>query len=75
MVIHHAIAGFPEWREFGDIIGATYILKEQKRNDTFYPCPKRKHNVDMKIKVEDPNHPITKGVEDFSIRAKAIKTG
>ena len=73
VAIHHAIAGFPDWQEFEDIIGATYVLKEQTRNGTFYPRPKWKHNVEMRINIEDPTHQITKGVENFSIQDEAYK--
>ena len=72
-VMHHAIAGFPGWVEYENLIGATYVLKEETRNGKHYPRPKWKHGVDMEIKVEDPDHPITKGVKDFIIHDEAYK--
>ena len=69
VVLHHAIAGFPNWHEFEEIIGATYVLEEQTREGTFYPRPKWKHDVNMKINIEDSEHPITNGtLRDSSIR-------
>lgn len=72
-VMHHAIAGFPGWLEYEKIIGATYVLEEQTRGTKHYPRPTWKHGVDMKIMVEDPGHPITKGVADFSIHDETYK--
>ena len=72
-VLHHAIAGFPGWVEYENIIGATYVLEEQTRGETHYPRPQWKHGVDMKIAVEDPDHPITRGVEDFITHDEAYK--
>ena len=72
-VMHHAIAGFPEWLEFEKIIGATYVLEEETRGNKHYPRPKWKEGVDMKIKVEDLEHPITRGITDFTINDEAYK--
>lgn len=72
-VVHHAIAGFPGWIEYENIIGATYVLKEQTRDGKHYPRPKWKHGVDMKIRVEDTDHPITQGVKDFMIHDETYK--
>lgn len=72
-VIHHALAGFPGWTEYEDIIGATYVLEEESRGDMHYPRPTWKHGVDMKIYVEDAKHPITKGLSDFLIHDESYK--
>ena len=71
--MHHSIAGFPDWAEYEKLIGATYVLKEQTRKGKHYPRPKWKHGVDMQIKVEDKNHPITKTIEDFTIHDETYK--
>lgn len=72
-VLHHAIAGFPGWLEYEEIIGATYVLQEETRQGRHYPRPKWKHGVDMRIKVEDAGHPVTRGVEDFTIHDETYK--
>ncbi len=72
-VIHHAIAGFPDWLDYEDIIGATYVLEEQTRDGKYYPRPTWKHGVDMNIRVEDPSHPITEGISDFIIHDETYK--
>ena len=71
--MHHAIAAYPDWREYEKIIGATYVLKEQVRDGVKYLRPKWKHGVDMKIHVENDTHAITKGVGDFEIHDESYK--
>lgn len=71
--VHHAIAAYPEWREYEKIIGATYVLKAQVRDGVKYPRPTWKHGIDMNIHVEDPAHPITKGLADFVIHDETYK--
>jgi len=66
VAMHHSIAGFPDWVEYENLIGATYVLKEQTRDGKHYPRPTWKHDVKMNIKVEDKEHPITKGVTDYT---------
>jgi type 1 glutamine amidotransferase len=73
VVLHHAIAAYPGWIEYEKIIGATYVLKAQERDGVKYPRPVWKHDVDMKIHVEDREHPITKGMEDFEIHDESYK--
>lgn len=72
-VMHHGIAGFPDWLEYENIIGATYVLEEQTRGDRNYPRPVWKHGVDMKIDVADPGHPITSGMDGFTIHDETYK--
>jgi len=71
--LHHAIAAYPGWIEYEKVIGATYVLKECVRDGVKYPRPKWKHGVDFKIHVEDPSHPIVKGIEDFEIHDESYK--
>ena len=71
--MHHAIAGFPNWLEYEEIIGATYVLEEKDRDGKHYKRPEYEHDIDMEIKVMDKAHPITKGLSDFTIRDETYK--
>jgi type 1 glutamine amidotransferase len=56
VILHHAIYGYRDvWPEFQQIVGVTSWLTGSK------------DGVHYKIHVADPNHPITKGLEDFPI--------
>jgi type 1 glutamine amidotransferase len=71
--MHHAIAAYPAWREYEQIIGATYVLKEEVRNGVKFLRPKWKEGVDMNIHIEDRTHPITKDIADFTIHDETYK--
>jgi len=72
-IIHHALCGFPDWHEYEDIIGATYVDEEQTRDGKRIPRPIWKHGVDMDITVEDSKHAITKGLSNIMIHDETYK--
>ena len=74
VVLHHAIAAYPDWVEYTKIIGATYVLKKGVvRDGVKYERPVWKHGVKMTIHVEDPTHPITAGLADHEILDESYK--
>jgi len=68
VILHHAIAAYPEWDEYEKILGAKYCLRPIERNGVKLPRSIWKHGVDIAVHVADPNHPITKGMKDFVLR-------
>jgi len=70
IVLHHAMAAYPDWREFRTLGGGKFYLK---------PTPEEgatrgsgvKFGVNMKVRAADADHPITKGLEDFTIHEEA----
>lgn len=73
VVLHHAIAAYNEWWEYPKIMGATYLMKAAERDGVKYARPTYKHNIDMKIHVEDTKHPIMAGIEDFEVNDETYK--
>lgn len=61
VILHHAIYGYRPWPEFKNIVGVTSWLSGSK------------DNVEFKVHVEDPNHPITRGIADFTINDETYK--
>ena len=55
--LHHALISFQGWEEFNQIVGGVWV--EGKGTV--------KHNVQYTIQIADPNHPATKGMQDFQI--------
>ena len=55
VILHHAIYGYRPWPEFQKIVGVTSWLSGYK------------DDVRFKVHIEDPQHPITRGLKDFSI--------
>ena len=66
-ILHHALAAYPDWKEYEKILGARYYLKPTEVNGVKHPRSIWKHDVDMKIHVADAGHAITKGMKDFVI--------
>ena len=66
-VCHHAITGFQDWPGWPDLIGARYFLKNEMFRGQQGIRSIWKDDVDLKMHVEDPNHPITKGLKDYEI--------
>ena len=55
--LHHALISFQEWDEFDRIVGGVW---EEGKGTV-------KHNVQYTIQIADPDHPATKGMQDFEI--------
>ena len=73
VVLHHAIADFNEWPEYWNIIGAHYYLKEINDPGKEHPRSQYQHGVDFRVKIEDKEHPVTNGIEDFDIKDETYK--
>jgi len=69
VALHHSIADYQKWPEFVNILGGTYITDEKGRTvaGKQFPRSNYKHDVDFKVTVADPNHPITQGIGDFDV--------
>jgi type 1 glutamine amidotransferase len=73
LVLHHAVAEFPDWPEYRKILGAKYYLKETKEGDKVYQRCVAKHGVRIMVNVTDEQHPITEGISDFEIIDETYK--
>ncbi len=56
---HHNFAAFAGWPEYQKIAGVKYVTT---KGGSGY-----KHDVQMKVHVEDAKHPILAGVQDFTL--------
>lgn len=68
LALHHNMGAHPSWDEYKSIIGGKYIFKACEIDGKPYGPSNYAHDQDMKIVVEDKTHPITQGVDDFTIR-------
>jgi type 1 glutamine amidotransferase len=73
VVLHHAIANYQEWEEYPKISGARYYLKPTMVNGVEKPRSLWKHDVEMKVCIADPKHPVARGLKDFDIRDESYK--
>jgi type 1 glutamine amidotransferase len=73
LVMHHSICGYDEWRPYWKMIGGKYLHKPTEIDGKLYPSSTYKHNIDIKVQVADNEHPITKGINDFTIRDEGYR--
>lgn len=63
--LHHSLVSYQQWEVFKDIRGGRYNEKNYG-----YPPEKLsgyKHDIILDVRVEDPSHPVTRGLDDFEI--------
>lgn len=73
VALHHNEGAFNTWDDYRKIIGARYPLKPQDIDGVHFETGIYEHDVDMNIKVVDREHPITRGLGDFTIHDEAYK--
>ncbi len=62
VALHHAIAGWPAWPEYAELLGGRFLykpgaLRGRDRQDSGY-----RHDVNHQVKVLDAGHPIAAGL-------------
>jgi len=73
VVLHHAIATYPDWPEYWKIIGARYYLEKTVVDGVEKARSAYKHGMHFTLHVADPNHPVTHGVKDYEIHDETYK--
>ena len=73
LVFHHSICGYDTWPVYREIAGGAYLFKDTEIDGKTWPKSAYKHDVEMKIAIADKEHPITKGLDDFTILDEAYK--
>ena len=61
--LHHAIAGWPTWPEYGEIIGGRFHYAPAQMRGRAVPDSGYRHAVDYNVKVLG-NHPVTAGIPE-----------
>ncbi len=66
VVLHHALVSFQDWPEYEQIIGGRYP-EEKSKGGVVTPEVGYQHDVDIPVTIVAKGHPITAGLEDFTI--------
>lgn len=63
--LHHSLVSYQQWDEFKEIRGGRY----NEKNYGYEPekLSGYKHDIILDVRVQDPSHPVTKGLDDFEI--------
>jgi hypothetical protein len=67
VVLHHALVSFQDWPDYERIIGGRYP-EPPKGQPAVSDKLGYEHDVDVPVTILDARHPITAGMEDFTIR-------
>jgi type 1 glutamine amidotransferase len=73
VALHHNLGAHPEWDEYPEIIGGKYIFDPWITGGKEYRASTFSHDQLIQVKVTDPNHPITRGIDDFHIEDETYK--
>ena len=73
IVMHHSLCGHDHWQLYRKMIGGQYLHKAIEIDGKSYPASSFKHNLDIAVQVVDKEHPITRGIENFTIRDEGYK--
>lgn len=65
--LHHNLGAHRDWAEYRNIIGGKYLHEACEIDGTSYPASTWDHDQTLNIRIADPEHPITKGMKDFTI--------
>ncbi len=66
VVLHHAIVSYQHWPKYEEIIGGKYPEEDGKYGVVTAQVGYQ-HDVEIPVTIVDKDHPITRGVQDFSI--------
>ena len=73
IVMHHSLCGYDNWYEYIQMVGGQYLHKPIDIDGKSYPASTYKHDIDMNIEIVDRDHPITRGISNFTIRDEGYK--
>ncbi len=65
--LHHSFISYQDWPEFEKVTGGKYYLQAIVKDGQEIPASTYRHDVDFDITVVDPEHPVTRGLQDFTI--------
>jgi len=65
--LHHSFISYQDWPEFEQVTGGKYFLEATMKDGQEIPASTYKHDVNFDLTVVDPEHPVTKGLRDFTI--------
>jgi uncharacterized protein len=73
VVLHHSICAFDNWPEYFNIIGGKYFHRTDTVFGKIYPACSYIHDLHFRVKITDPENPVTKGIKDFDIFDETYK--
>lgn len=63
--MHHALCSFQKWEGYQQMVGGKYVMPGYQNDTSLHSG--YAHDLDLKIEVLDPSHPVTQGIGEFTI--------
>jgi type 1 glutamine amidotransferase len=73
VALHHSICAFDDWPEYFEIIGGKYFHKPATVHGKEYAACSYIHDLHFKVRIVDPENPVTKGLKDFELFDETYK--
>jgi type 1 glutamine amidotransferase len=73
VALHHSICAYDDWPEYTNIIGGRYFHKLSIINGKEYPASSYIHDLHFKVRIVNPQNPVTTGLTDFEIFDETYK--
>ena len=71
--LHHTLASHQEWPEYAKILGGKYYLAPRTVDGKKLPRSMFRHDQDIPVQIADRDHPITRGLNDFTIHDETYR--
>ena len=66
LFLHHSLCTFQSWEGYMQMIGGRYCSPEYFADSLLWSD--YKHDIELEVQITDSRHPVTKGIEAFTIR-------
>lgn len=73
VALHHSICAYDDWPEYFKMIGGKYFHKTTTVNGIVYQPCSYIHDLHFRVKISDPENPVTKGLKDFELFDETYK--
>lgn len=60
--LHHAVAGWPTWEDYGELIGARFFYRPGTLRGQSFPDSGYRFDVTHEVSILDPTHPVCAGL-------------
>ncbi len=68
---HHSLGAHDDWPEYTKIIGGKYVHKPTTLDGREHGPSSYAHDQELRVTIADKQHPITRGLADFTIHDEA----
>jgi type 1 glutamine amidotransferase len=62
--LHHAIAGWPAWPEYAEIVGGSFLYEPATARGRSRPDSGYRHGAKHRVSTVSPDHPVLAGLRD-----------